>query len=67
MIRRTSAPVIDHSHMQHQALASIFVHQGQALERTASGGPICDKVARPDIVLEPGRLIDATIGAQLLV
>ena len=47
--------------MQHQALSCIFVHQRQPLERTAAGGPIVNEVTGPDVVLEPGWLLDAAI------
>ena len=47
--------------MKHQALPSIFVHQGQPLERTSPYRPIVDEVAGPDVVLEPSRLLRATI------
>ena len=62
-IRRTSAPSTTRR-VQHQALPSIFVHQRQPLERTTVRRPVVDEVAGPDVVLEPGRLLDATIGAR---
>ena len=50
--------------MQYQALPSIFVRHRQPLEGTTIGCPIVDEVAGPDIVLEPGRLLRATVGAD---
>src|SRR5262249_58663807 len=50
--------------MQDQALPSRFVHQRQPLERAAIGRPVVDEVAGPDIVLEPGRSLGATVCAR---
>jgi hypothetical protein len=50
--------------IQHQALPSIFVHQSQPLEWTPSSRPIVDEVACPSVVLEPGRLLNATVHAR---
>src|SRR5271165_342475 len=50
--------------MQHQVLSSIFVHQGQPLEGTTAGCPVVNEVTGPNVVLEPGRLLDATLGAD---
>src|SRR5262245_12922835 len=49
--------------MQNQALPSIFVHQRQPLERAATGRAVVNEVARPNIVLEPSGLLDATVRA----
>ncbi len=49
--------------VQRQALPSIFVHERQPLERSSFPGPIGDKIVGPDIVLEPSRLLCATVGA----
>jgi hypothetical protein len=47
--------------MQHQTLPSIFVHQGQPLERSTSRCSIVNEVTGPNVVLEPGRLLNATV------
>ena len=62
-IRRTSAPAIDVAacstkHSRVYSSTSVSHLSGRPL-----GCPIVDEVASPDIVLEPGRLIDAAIGA----
>jgi hypothetical protein len=49
--------------MQYQALPSIFVLHRQPLEGTTIGRSIADEVTGSDIVLEPGRLLLAAIGA----
>ena len=77
--RRSTTPTSDSCHnppdfgssdrrrgVQHQALTSIFVHQRQPLERATIGRPIVDEVAGPNIVFEPGRLIDAAIALVLV-
>src|SRR4029077_6232380 len=50
--------------MQGQALASIFVHQRQPLERATIRRPVVDEVAGPHVVLESGRSLDATVGTR---
>jgi len=48
---------------ERQALPSIFVQQRQPLECSSVDRPIRDKIVRPNIVLEPRRLVGATVGA----
>ena len=49
--------------VQHQALPGVFVHHGQPLEGTTVGRPVVNEVARPNVVLEAGRLLDTAVAA----
>src|SRR4029079_19712123 len=75
--RRRTAPADDSGHdpphfgsskrvirMQDQALPSIFVHHRQPLEQTTARCPVLNEIARPAVVLEPGRLSHTTVAAR---
>src|SRR5262249_61008146 len=46
---------------QHQASPGIFVYPTQPLQRLAVYRPVGDAIAAPEVVPEPGRLVDATV------